>query len=247
MNGRLKTSRDVLVYPLGKRVLVVGCDSSGGVGPKPLDVVNVSGHVVGRYVARVALMEVLSTGAEPFCLVNTSCVEPKPLGEEVLRGIRDEVQEAGLDRIVFTGSSEKNLQVQQTATGVVILGLAEKEQLRIGVSRRGDLILALGRPCVGMEVVAHEDEVADVQDLRIMLEEDSIHEVIPVGSKGIIHEAETLAQDSCLDLKLETEPDVDLNKSAGPSTVLLATAQPSALRRLRKKFRKPMSIVGRLD
>ncbi|MEM3073051.1 MAG: hypothetical protein QW172_06320, partial [Candidatus Bathyarchaeia archaeon] len=73
------------------------------------------------------------------------------------------------------------------------------------------------------------------------------HEVIPVGSKGIIHEAETLAQDSCLDLKLETEPDVDLNKSAGPSTVLLATAHPSALRRLRKKFRKPMSIVGRLD
>jgi len=247
MYGRVKTCRDVLIYRLGERMLVVGCDSSGGVGPKPLDMVNVSGYVVGRYVARVALMEVASTGAKPICLVNTSCVEPKPLGEEILRGVRDEVEEAGLGPIIFTGSSEKNFQVQQTATGVVVIGVAEEGQLRIGVSQSGDVIMALGRPYVGEEVVAHESEVADVQDLRMLLEDDSIHEVIPVGSRGIAHEATTIAQDSHLTLKLQSTPNVDLNKSAGPSTVLLASAQTSAIKRLRKKLRKPISIVGHLN
>ncbi|HHY18163.1 MAG TPA: alpha-ribazole-5-phosphate synthase, partial [Firmicutes bacterium] len=40
-------------------VLVIACDSAGGIGPKELDSVKVPGYVLGRFTARVALMELL--------------------------------------------------------------------------------------------------------------------------------------------------------------------------------------------
>jgi selenophosphate synthetase-related protein len=111
--GSIKTGRDVLLFRLGKeRILVLSCDSAGGIGPKPLDRVKVDGYTVGRFTARVALMEALSTGADPFCLMNTLAVEPKPTGVEITKGIRSELRYAGLgSKIIMKESTEKNIPV----------------------------------------------------------------------------------------------------------------------------------------
>ena len=94
----IKTLRDVLIFEFDRgRLIVVGCDSAGGVGPKPLDKVKVDGYTLGRFTARVALTEVLCTGAKPICLVNTLSVEPKPTGDQIVKGIKDEARRAGLD------------------------------------------------------------------------------------------------------------------------------------------------------
>lgn len=125
--------------------MVIGCDSAGGIGPKPLDRVKVDGYTLGRFTARVALMEVLSTGAKPICLVDTLSVEPDPLGLEIIKGVKDEAKEAGLDpTLAVTGSSEKNIPVEQTGIGVTVIGIAEKGLLRIGLSKPKDVVMAIG-------------------------------------------------------------------------------------------------------
>ena len=129
----IKTARDVLLFKLDRRrVMVVSCDSAGGIGPKALDRVRVDGRTVGKFTARVALMEALSVGADPICLANSLTVEPKPTGIQIIKGIRDEVRHARLDsRIVMMQSTEKNVSVSQTGVGVTVVGMATAQSVKI--------------------------------------------------------------------------------------------------------------------
>lgn len=246
----VETARDVSIFELIDGLfMVVGCDSAGGIGPKPLDKVKVDGRTLGRFTARVALMEVSAAGALPICLVNTPSVEPEPTGVEILEGIRSEVQHAGLDQdLVITGSMEENIRVNQTGLGVTVIGLASRKQLKIGKSKPGDLIIAVGIPCVGMEVLAAEKQnrIADLQDLLKLISLSFVHEVIPVGSKGIRHEASVIAQDSHLRVKLQEKPGVNLEKSAGPGTTVMVTIPKDAFNQLSQLVNKPKHVIGML-
>jgi len=229
--------------------MVVGCDSSGGIGPKPTDAVKVDAHTVGRFTARVALMEVLSTGAEPVCLVNTLCVEPKPTGFEIVQGIREEIMQAGLSsKVTITGSSEKNVPVRQTGLGVTVIGIATRNKLRIGRSKKKDIVVSVGIPLVGTEVLPGDKKglVADAKDLLKLLNLDFVHEIIPVGSHGVLHEAKTIAKESHLKLQLAHRVRVDLRKSAGPATVILATLPEQQLPKMCNKIGKPINVIGQL-
>lgn len=229
--------------------MVIGCDSAGGIGPKPLDRVKVDGYTLGRFTARVALMEVLSTGAKPICLVDTLSVEPDPLGLEIIKGVKDEAKEAGLDpTLAVTGSSEKNIPVEQTGIGVTVIGIAEKGLLRIGLSKPKDVVMAIGLPFVGNEVVFREKEgkIADISDLLKLLGLDFIHEIIPVGSEGIAREIGIVAKESSLEFGLVEQLKLGVKKSAGPATVILASLPEFKLTELKRAINKPINIVGHL-
>lgn len=230
--------------------MVIGCDSAGGIGPKLLDRVKVDGYTVGRFTARVALMETLSVGAEPFCLVNTLTVEPKPTGIQIVKGIRHEARHARLDpRIVITGSSEKNVSVSQTGVGVTVLGLATYRSLKVGRCRPGDAIVAVGLPHVGGEVMLGEKRgrIVETRDVRNLLNLRFVHEIIPVGSQGISHEAQTMAKDSNLRFTLRAGLKLDVRKSAGPATVALCACRRSHLGELSGLVKKPVNLIGALN
>jgi hypothetical protein len=94
-SAQIDTLRDIRLFRLDKkRILVISCDSAGGIGPKPIDRIRVSGYVVGKFTARVALMEALWGGGLPFCVVVTLSVKPEPTGIQVLRGVRSELNYA---------------------------------------------------------------------------------------------------------------------------------------------------------
>jgi hypothetical protein len=247
----IKTARDLRLIRLDReRVLAISCDSAGGIGPKPIDRVKVDGYAVGKFTARVALMEVLSVGAEPICLANTLAVEPKPTGNQIIKGIREEIECAGLDsRIPMTCSTEKNIRIRQTGVGVTVVGKARAGAIRIGRSRAGDSILAVGLPHVGHEVIRGEKEqmLADSRDVRILLKLPFVHEIIPAGSQGILHEATTLAEDSNLHFKLGRSLQLDVRRSAGPATVVLCTCPQSYLRKFAGFVKKPVNLVGSID
>jgi hypothetical protein len=248
--GLIKTARDVRLFRLGGEIIVVSCDSSGGIGPKPLDRVRASGYTVGRFTARVALMEALSLGAEPICLANTLAVEPRPTGTQIIRGIRDEAKHAQLaSRILMTDSTEKNISVRQTGLGVTVVATATPKSLRLGRCRPRDVIMAIGLPHVGDEVAAAEKKrrIADTRDVRGLLSRHFVNEVIPVGSQGILHEAETMAEDSNLRFTLSPHLDIDIRKSAGPATVILCACARSHLRGLSASIEKPVSLIGALS
>jgi len=214
-----------------------------------MDMVKADAHTLGRFTTRVALMEVLSTGAKPICLVNTLCVEPKPTGLEIVQGIREEIRQAGLkSRFAITGTSEKNIPVRQTGLGVTVIGIATRNRLRIGLSKKKNIVVSVGIPLVGSEVLSGERKglVADTRDLLKLLNLDFLHEVIPVGSHGILHEAKTIAKESHLKFRLAQRPGVDVRKSAGPATVILGTLPERQLPKVHKKISKPINMIGQL-
>ncbi len=244
----IKTNRDVLLFQfVNGEVLVVGCDSAGGIGPKPMDKIKVNGHTLGKFTVRAALMEVLSVGANPVCVVDALGVEPVPLGAEILEGIREEACKAGLDpKLAVTGSTEKNVAVEQTGIGVTVVGTCKKSAVRIGTSKPNDAVVAIGIPSVANEVLPAEKEgkIAETTDILKLRKLDFVHEIIPVGSTGIAHEVETLANGSNLKFKINNQSSVDVNKSAGPATVILVSLEASEIQRLRKTASKPVNVVA---
>lgn len=57
----------IVKVPTG-HAIVAGSTSSGAVGPKAEDKVKVDGRVLGKFLARVGLMDVIATGAFPILL-----------------------------------------------------------------------------------------------------------------------------------------------------------------------------------
>ncbi len=243
----IRTERDVRIIRLDRRkCLVVSCDSSGAIGSKALDQLKCPPEIVGKFAARVALMEILATGARPICVAAPLAVEPTPTGKRILKGIRSEMKYAGLDsHTPIIESTEKNFKTKQTGVGVTVLGLASPSSLKIGRCIAGDEVFTLGVQCVGAKVLSEERRhiIADPRDVSTLLRYGFIHEVIPVGSTGIMHEAKVMAKDSGLRFRPDKHMLKSLTESAGPATVILIAS--STVRRPLSRIRKPMERVGR--
>lgn len=238
--------RDVLIkYISRNKIIVVSCDSSGAIGPKKGDFLKVNGEVVGKFMVRSALMEVLATGAKPICVSCGLGVEPIPTGISIIEGIKEEMKKIGMcPEKDLAISTEKNFPTEQTGLGITAIGVVNKKGLRIGKSKRGDLIVSIGIPSVGMEVL--KNEVADLEDMLYLLSMNFVHGVIPVGSKGIIYESKVLAMESKLKLDFFNNIEVDIKKSAGPSTVILATIEEKYFEFLKEKIKKPLHKIGKV-
>lgn len=221
--------RDVEVTFLeGDLCLVTACDSCGAIGDKELDVVKVPPLITGQMTSRVVLAEILSVGAEPRLLTAAICNEPDPTAEGVLTGIRQELKKLSMSHLPITISTEKNIPTRQTAIGITAIGICRREKLRIGLSQPGDVVYCLGIPKVGHEFKGVDDpEILQLNHIQLLSEWEGIHDIIPVGSRGIKGEASTLAEAVGCSFVPSTPSTLDLDKSAGPSTCLLFTCPPS--------------------
>ncbi|MDO9534969.1 MAG: hypothetical protein Q7J85_06470 [Bacillota bacterium] len=248
ING-ITSFRDLILAPLGaNEILVIACDSLGGVGPKPHDNVKTPADVVGKFTVRVPLMEVLACGASPFAVVNTLNVEMEPTGTGFIKGIREEIMMAGLsDDIAITGSTEENTTTCQSGLGITVIGRAAKSELRLGKSGAGDLVVCMGWPKVGSEVL-DGTENADPVLVKKLLTLPYVREILPVGSCGVLYEAELLALGSGNRLALMPFPNIDLqkHKSAGPSTCILVSIEEIYLTALSELTDLPLFIIGSL-
>lgn len=184
-----------------------------------MDAVPAPGEVVGRFTARVALLELVAARAEPLA------VEPDPTGRTVLDGIRAELAAAGMPDLPVTGSMEKNMPTVMTAVTVTAVGLARPGTAKAG--RAGDRLVVIGAPKVGREVRLDDPALADVPAARALLGHSGVHALIPAGSGGVRPECEVLAAEAGCDLLLD-EPDAPLlRKPAGPATCLVAAVDPA--------------------
>jgi hypothetical protein len=238
----------ILKLPTG-HAIVTGSTSSGAVGPKELDKVKVDGKVLGKFLARVALMDVTATGAFPLQLSVTLGVESEPTGNEIIEGIKREARTIGLDpNQVLMENTEDNFQTVQTGAGLTVVGLANEDELRLGKTMPNDLIVAIGRPNVGMEVITAEahGEIADLKNVTQLNQRKYVHDISAVGSFGIASEAKMMAYGVGRQLKLIEPAGLDLNKSAGPATVVLATIDPDRLEDLKALIPKPINVVGEI-
>lgn len=237
----------ILKVPTGHSI-VVGSTSSGGVGPKSMDKVKVEGRILGKFLARVALMDVAATGAFPLLLSVTLGVEKEPTGREILEGIRREASVLGLEpNQVLMENTEENFETVQTGVGLTVVGFANEEELRLGRTRPGDLLVAVGKLKVGDEVIPAEvkGEIADLKNVTWLSQKKFVHDIVPVGTFGIAYEARMMAHAVGRQLKLAEESGIDLEKSAGPATVVLVTMDREKLEEL-ACLRKPATVVGEI-
>lgn len=244
--------RDVEVVSINNaQYLVASCDSCGAIGMKELDAYKISWFITGKLTTRVALLEVTSTGAVPQMLTVAISNEPYPTGDELLRGVNDELESAGLETLPMAISTEKNMPTQQTGLGISVIGVADKNKLRIGTAQQGDDVYCLGFPKVGPELNNPEDpEIVQVKAIQILLEITSIHDIIPVGSRGIRSEADQIASTVNRRFKVDPTCTLDLDKSAGPSSCLIFSSAGSSSGVLNQAFssfpKLPLTRIGQL-
>jgi selenophosphate synthetase-related protein len=238
----------IMKIPTG-HAIVVGSTSSGAVGPKSMDKVKVEGRVLGKFLARVALMDVTATGAFPLLLSVTLGVENEPTGHEIIEGIRKEATFLGLEpNQVLMKNTEDNFETVQTGAGLTVVGFANEEELRLGKTQPGDIVVAVGKPKVGDEVIPAEarGEIADLKNVMQLSQKKYIHDIAPVGTFGIAYEARMMAYAVGRQLKISENPKIDLEKSAGPATSVIVTLDKEKIEDLTLLLRKPTTIVGEI-
>ena len=244
--------RDLSIIPISNQEsLVIACDSIGGIGPKELDSVQISAYVVGRFLARVPLLELISIGAKPISVVDTLAVEWLPTGEEICRGIKDELAAAGLgETIAVNGSTEENIITRQTGAGITVVGLIANDDLHGKAILPGDLVLAFGMPKVGAEVWLNDPEMVQLTTAKTLVSNPLVKAIVPVGSKGIRYELGEVLKGNLnqtgLKVELNQSLKLDLNKSAGPATVLLAVVDPSLDSLFIEAFVEPVCRLGQV-
>lgn len=247
---KTRSVRDLLVTELTENFwMITTCDSDGGIGPKKLDAVFSPAYDLGRLAARVPIMEMLSSGALPILVVDTLCVEMDPVGKEIIRGVRDEVSDAGLNRdLVVTGSTEDNVVTYQTGVGIVVVGFVEKEDFKPGRSLENDLVICIGVPKSAPEYKVHyaDNGIANTKLIKQLNSFEFIHDILPIGSKGISHEFSELAKSANLSPFYYEGITLDITKSGGPSTCCLVSLQKNKLDLIKDKIDKPITLIGEL-
>lgn len=243
--------RDVTLIdgPDGSTV-VVACDSVGGIGPRPGDMFSVDARTVTHFAARVPILEVLSTGASPTVIVDTLSIERGPTANEMIEEVRALARELGLDPDTsVTGSTEDNVATSATALGITVVGVAGPGRFRPSSAGPGDLVVAVGLPLSAPRdrLVPGDPRMPSIAEVRAIAALPGIHEVLPVGSRGIAHEISQLVATQGL-LARDAGPGlVDRERTAGPSTCVLAAVSPHALDDLRLRDDLPLELVASVD
>ena len=225
----MKKFRDLII--LDEMNLVLACDSAGGIGEKPCDEVFADIEMVSYYAAFVPIVEAICARSVPMVLVDTLCNEREPYGEKIIRGIKKAMSEAGMkDENAFTGSSEENFLTKMTGIGVTVLGSGHD----IRKAQKGDRVYAIGQALVGEELIKHRDRAMSMSDYMYLKEQDYIHDIVPIGSKGAAHELAEIEAHSGLNARIVNH-DFDLNASGGPSTICLVTMNEDDFNKLNIK------------
>jgi selenophosphate synthetase-related protein len=238
--------RDLSVWQAGDVVHVVACDANASVGELPADFQKRPPEEAGYNATKVPLMEVIAAGARPLLVVNTLCGPLDDYGSRVVAGVRSALAEIGSDAGV-TGSDETNMTTTQTGVGVTIIGTVPAGGFRVGSSVAGDVVVCVGTPKDGV-VVPYREGDADIAAPRHVLDAlgAGVHEVLPVGSKGVAYELGQLAATAGLAAEPVPTPGLDTSVSAGASTCFLTSLPPEALPALRAAVPLPVVVVATL-
>lgn len=234
--------RDLSIIEFSDHLLITACDSSGGVGEKPGDALQVPGKYVSIFATRVCLFELLSCGGKIIGLSNTISCEMHPTGETLIQGIHVELNRAGIKGIKINGSTEENFPSTMTGFGVFIMAMAPK--LHVTPSKPGDLVVCIGKPKFGANLqLENDNEIACYDDIHYLIQCANLREIVPCGSKGILYEAQNLGALYNLSFTLKPNP-LSLTSSAGPATTLIASIDPKLMGELQLHFGKRLTLIG---
>ncbi|MDO9099907.1 MAG: hypothetical protein Q7V53_04075 [Caldisericota bacterium] len=221
-NGRfVETFRDISILRRGNGFVVSACDSLGGIGSLPADVVRASNEICGALTLRVCLNELAAVGAVPQLVMSLVSDAWEPTGREMLKGIRLELEEDGYPDVRVSGSTEENARTTMTGLGIAVTGWCDA--LRWRQTLPGDRLYLVGMPRVGTEVLEHVSQLLCPSVIRELLANEAVGDFIPCGSRGIRHEIGVLERETGTEARVQAPGCIDLDKSAGPATCGIVT------------------------
>lgn len=244
--------RDLTYFRVGEDdVVVVACDSGGGLGPKPHDTVQVDGGVLGRFAARVPLLECVAAGAQPLVVVDTLAVERDPTGERIIAGVVAEAASAGVGADHVTGSTEDNVPTVATGIGVTVIGRTTLHGLRVGRAVPPFSVVLYGRPMSAPADIFGPDhrEILTVPTLRTAIAIPGVLEALPIGSSGVTNEFAALARTARGTPEYATGWPCALDQSGGPSTAALLAVEHASLDRALTELadlKLPTAVLGQV-
>ena len=231
MTDPVRPVRDLLIVD-GSPPLVIACDSVGGIGPRPADLVRVPADVVAHFAARVPLLEVLCSGARPVALINTLCHDMAE-ATVFINTFRAVASEVGIRPDAVTGSTEENVPSPATGVGVTVIGTLAGDLLT-GGGRPGDVVICVGWPRSAPhdEVFIGHPDIVPLSTVQALVTTGAVHDALPVGSRGIGYEAGQLAESSGCALTWLPHP-LPLDASGGPASCVLFACDPASVPDLR--------------
>lgn len=214
--------RDLTIISLGEKKILFATDSAGAIGSKKGDRVAIDNRGLGRFLAQVPFMEILATKARPSYVFLPICNEMVPTAAGIIEGVKEIMEEAGLDSDCINGTTEENMPTLETAAAILVMAIVDKD-FCFPQAFSGDTIFALGLPKVGEEVLKDKGEIMNLSHLKSLRDLPGIGDILPVGSKGIAYEAKEMAKSHGLELRFFFDEPI-LYQSAGPGTVVLCSA-----------------------
>jgi hypothetical protein len=228
--------RDVTLITLNdSETLVLASDNSGGIGLKDMDMVKTPYDVVAYYGFRVAVMECIASGGAPISVILHNFCGDDPW-KDLVCGIEKGLQELGLTNIPITGSTESNFSLLQSALGMIVIGKRDRVIPEETILLDQMEFAVIGSPLVGEEVLNKVGEVLPLSLFQLLCRLDHVV-ILPVGSKGVLHELKVMLGEGGLsDSSITCE--VDLLKTSGPSTCILIAFPPALESTIRKQASK---------
>lgn len=232
--------RDPIAVDNGSQVILISCDSCGGIGEKENDILKAPLEIVGGVTVRVPLLEILTLGAKPISVSVTISNEPEATGERILNGIKDELMNSLGYIPPLVVSTEKNMPTSMTALGITVVGVIDDIDIRISENPFYYYGYVIGRPSVGSEVLEFKDEIFSKEQLNKLIGMKEVLEIIPCGSSGVYgelysvlshlkdrsnNETDLPFEDCSIRLLLdELSNNKIYTKSCGPSTAAIVIA-----------------------
>ncbi|WP_408006363.1 ATP-binding protein [Pseudalkalibacillus sp. A8] len=214
--------RNAVIVPFNEdENLIMTSDNCGAIGEKDRDKVEVPYEIVSYYSFRVAVMECMAAGGEPIS-VNLHNFCGNEAWRSLVKGVEKGLSELEMDQVVITGSTESNFSMEQSAIGIVVTGRGAPTEMEVPFEELQ--VAVIGSPLVGSEVIEQNQKVASLSVFKRLLLLDDLY-VWPVGSKGILHELSQM-NSRWVSPDLHIDSDLDLTKSAGPSTCLIVLYPP---------------------
>lgn len=187
---------------------IITTDCAGAIGEKEHDLVTAPNEMISYFTTRNAVIENLSKGGIIQTISYANFIGDKAL-PSIEQGIKT-VTKHFPQTIEVVGSTESNFDMNQSALSVTVIGKTEPLK-----KKRYNNFCAIGLPLVGNEVLSHKEHIVTLEEILLLLNNDSVSRIIPVGSKGINDRAKTV-----LGFLFQSDT-IDLHKSAGPSTTIL--------------------------
>lgn len=221
------TGRKIEIITLdAARYLVTTTTSSFGVGINEGDNTIVFPYLLGRLKTRSLVGELMSINATLSVMSIIMFVEMIPYGEEIIRGIKDELSTAYDGEIPLLIHNESDEDNDKTILSMVASGVVYKEQIKVDSTLAKDFIYALGIPNSPDDITdLDSQELAKLYCIGELAMMPAIHEIFICNGQSLVQSIEYIERTIGLTFGYECQDEILLNKIGYGASCLLFSSK----------------------